>query len=301
MESTLIRRRVVGSALAAAAGLLAQRAFPLVRAQASGPSVVSTHISFGAQTNAFAIQPARFETFLDALTQIRSLGYDGFETGFVNLRSQANSLPSARKPIEATGLTFLGIHIFLPEYDPQTSIAPRALYETVAHQGAETGAQRLVLSGAPAVTADEVKRKADALNAAGEFASTLGLKLAYHNHWWEAKYHALELEGLYAGTDPDRVSFLMDVGHASRTDLDLPLFVEKHAARLAGLHFRDFVNGKQVPLGQGKFPLKQVAAALKQANWQGWAINEEEREDGTKLGRAALETSLQSLKGAFSA
>lgn len=296
MASTLTRRRVVSSVLAGAAGMLAQRALPFVRTQVS-----ATRISFGAQTNAFAIQPARFDTLVDALSQIRSLGYDGFETGFINLRSQAKNLPEARKQIEASGLTFLGIHIFLPEYDPQTNIAPRAFYETVAHQGAETGAQRLILSGAPAVTPDEVKRKADALNVAGEFAATLGLKLAYHNHWWEAKYHALELEGLYAGTDPAKVSFLMDIGHASRTDLDLPSFVQKHATRLTGLHFRDFVNGKQVPLGQGKFPLKQVAVALKQADWQGWVINEEEREDGTKLGRAVLETSLQALKGAFSA
>lgn len=301
MASSLTRRRVVGSALAGATGLLAQRALPLSAAQAAATSPASPRISFGAQTNAFAIQPTRFETFLDALTQIRSLGYDGFETGFVNLRGQAKDLPRARKQIEASGLTFLGIHIFLPEYDPQTSIAPRVFYEVVARQGAETGAQRLILSGAPAVTPDEVKRKADALNGVGEFASTLGLKLAYHNHWWEAKYHALELEGLYAETDPVKVSFLMDVGHASRTDLDLPSFVERHAARLTGLHFRDFVNGKQVPLGQGKFPLKQVASALKQADWRGWVINEEEREDGTKLGRAVLETSLQSLKGAFSA
>jgi sugar phosphate isomerase/epimerase len=300
MASSFTRRRVVGSALAGAAGLFAQNAFPLAKAHAA-VIPAPTGVSFGAQTNAFPIQPAHFDTLLDALTQIRSLGYDGFETGFINLRSQVKDLPSARKKIEASGLAFLGIHIFLQEYDPQTSIAPRAFYETLAHQGAETGAQKLILSGAPAVTPDEVKRKADALNAAGEFASTLGLTLAYHNHWWEAKYHALELEGLYAGTDPAKVSFLMDIGHASRTDLDLPLFVTKHAARLTGLHFRDFVDGKQVPLGQGKFPLKQVATALKQANWHGWVINEEEREDGTKLGRTVLETSLQSLKGAFSA
>lgn len=296
MASSLTRRRVVGSALTGAAGMLAQRAFPFTGLQAPAARVL-----FGAQTNAFAIQPTRFDTFLDALSQIRSLGYDGFETGFINLRSQAKNLPAARKQIEASGLTFLGIHIFLPEYDPQTNIAPRAFYETVGHHGADTGAQRLILSGAPAVTPDEVKRKADALNAAGDFAATLGLKLAYHNHWWEAKYHALELEVLYAGTDPAKVSFLMDIGHASRTDLDLPSFVQKHASRLTGLHFRDFVNGKQVPLGQGEFPLKQVAGALKQVNWQGWVINEEEREGGTKLGRAVLETSLQSLKGEFSA
>ncbi|MEZ2346731.1 sugar phosphate isomerase/epimerase family protein [Terriglobus sp. RCC_193] len=301
MASSFTRRHVIGSALASVAGLSLQRTFGQGIARALDPASSSTRTFYGAQTNAFAIQPARFETFVDALTQIRSLGYDGFETGFINLRGQSKDLPSARKQIETTGLTFLGIHIFLPEYDSLTNVPPKAFYETVAHQGAETGAQRLIFSGAPAATADELKRKAEALNTAGEFASTLGLKLAYHNHWWEAKYGALELETLYAETDPAKVSFLMDIGHASRTNLDLPAFVQKHAARLTGLHFRDFVDGKQVALGQGKFPLRQVANALKQANWHGWVINEEEREDGTKLGRAVLETSLQSLKGAFSA
>lgn len=261
----------------------------------------SSRVRFGAQTNAFPIQPANFQSFLQALRQIRDAGYEGFETGFINLRSQAKTLSQARREIEITGLAFLGVHIFLPEYDSVTNLPPQNFYETVARQGAATGAERLIFSGAPAVTPEEVKRKADALNTAGEFSSTLGLKLAYHNHWWEAKYGAKELEALYTATDPSKVSFLMDIGHASRTDLDLPDFVRRHAHRLTGLHFRDFVDGNQVPLGRGKFPLHDVVAALKQANWNGWAINEEERVDGSKLGLSVIEPSLRALKEAFNA
>lgn len=263
--------------------------------------VTTDKVRFGAQTNAFPIHPDNFQTFLDALQQIRSVGYDGFETGFINLRSQAKSLSQARRQIEVTGLAFLGVHIFLPEYDAVTNLPPRNLYESVAHQGAATGAERLIFSGAPAVTPDEVKRKADELNVAGEFASTLGLKLAYHNHWWEVKYKAKELEGLYSQTNPANVSFLMDIGHASRTDLDISDFVRRHTVRLIGFHFRDFIDGKQVPLGLGKFPLHPVVAALKQAGWSGWAINEEERLDGSKLGLTAIEPSFRALKEAFSA
>lgn len=303
MDSSIHRRRFLLS-LAATAALTSRLAASARALNGTGkqpPPGAPASIQFGAQTNAWPIQPAKFDTFLRALTEIKATGYDGFETGFINLRSQARTLPEAAKQIEATGLTFLGIHIFLPEYDPLTSIAPRAFYESVAQQGAATGAQRLILSGAPTVTADETKRKADALNAAGEYARTLGLTVAYHNHWWEAKYKGKELEALYAGTDPAKVQFLMDIGHASRTDLDLPDFVKRHAPRLTGLHFRDFVNGKQVPLGQGNFPLAKVAAALKQVHWNGWVINEEEREDGTKLGVPVMQPSLQALKGVFSA
>lgn len=300
MGSTPDRRRFLVS-LAATAALRSTLAGAAGRIAPAPSTDASSSIRFGAQTNAWPIQPARFDSLLQALSEIKAAGYSGFETGFINLRSQAKNLSQARRQFEATGLVFLGVHIFLPEYDPLTSIAPKALYETVAQQGAETGAQRLILSGAPTVTADETGRKADALNVAGEFAATLGMTVAYHNHWWEAKYKGKELEALYAGTDPAKVQFLMDIGHASRTDLDLPDFVTRHATRLTGLHFRDFVSGRQVPLGQGNFPLAKVAAALKQVGWSGWVINEEEREDGTKLGLSVMQPSLAALKGAFSA
>jgi inosose dehydratase len=297
MNFSTHRRRFLQS-LAATAALSSApaRAFASVNREAANPMV-----KFGAQTNAFPIQPANFDTFLHALSEIKATGYTGFETGFANLRSQATTLPQARKQIEATGLAFIGIHIFLPQFDPVTHIAPRALYETIAQQGAETGAQQLILSGSATVTADDTKRKADALNAAGEYANTLGLTAAYHNHWWEAEHKGTELEALYANTDPAKVKFLMDIGHASRTDLDVIDFVKRHAARLTGLHFRDFLNDKQVILGQGHFPLAGVAAALKQAHWSGWVINEEEREDGSKHGLEYIQPAFKALKSAFSA
>ncbi|SFS13717.1 Sugar phosphate isomerase/epimerase [Granulicella pectinivorans] len=279
------------SALAAHASNLTKVALP----------AESNAIRLAAQTNAFPIDPRNFDSFLAALGDLKSVGYAGFETGFINLRSQAKSTAEARTRIEAKGLVFTGVHIFLPEYDPQTSIAPQALYESVARLGAELGAQRLILSGSPAVTPDEIKRKADALNRAGQFAKSQGLILAYHNHWPEYKYDGREILQVYADTDPASVSFLLDAGHAYRTGFDIPRFVYEHAARLTGIHFRDFREGKQVPLGQGTFPLRQVASSLERAKWSGWVINEEEREDGTKSGLVVLQPAYTALKGAFGA
>lgn len=258
-------------------------------------------IRFGAQTNAWPIDPRKFDTLLAALNDIKSTGYTGFETGFANLRSQAHSLPEARRQIEATGLSFIGVHIFLPEYDARTNVAPAELYESVAQGGAALGAERLILSGAPAVTPEEIRRKADALNQAGAFAAKLGLKLAYHNHWPEFKYGGKEIEALYAATDPALVWFLLDAGHAYRTGIDVPGFIRTHQQRITGIHFRDYRDGHQVLLGQGTFPLAQVAEVLKQAKWSGWAMNEEEREDGSKQGLAVIGPAFQALKGAFSA
>src|SRR5580658_6729404 len=95
-----------------------------------------------------------------------------------------------------------------------------------------------------------------------------------------------EIEALYAETDPALVSFLLDAGHAYRGGADVPTFLRQHHGRIIALHMRDYRDGKQVPLGAGSFPLAQVAETLKQLAWKGWVLNEEEREDGSKLGAA---------------
>jgi sugar phosphate isomerase/epimerase len=258
-------------------------------------------IRLGAQTNAWPIDPARFDTFLGVLKEIRQVGYAGFETGFLNLRPYFHSPEPARSSIAGSGLTFFGIHIFLPpdRWDPTTHLPPAALYQEVAPGGVALGAQHLIFSGAPSAGSDDVQRKIAGLNAAGAFSRSAGLPLAYHNHWWEFQSKAGEIEALYAETDPTLVSFLLDAGHAYRGGADVAAFLRRHHQRIVALHLRDYQNGEQVPLGTGTFPLAEVAATLTNLNWKGWVLNEEEREDGSKLGLKVIEPSFQALRKAF--
>jgi sugar phosphate isomerase/epimerase len=293
----ITRRQLVSGIAAAAAGAgITPRL-----SRAWGERTNGSAIKLGAQTNAWAIDPKRFDTFLGVLDQIRSIGYDGFETGFLNLAQQFGSPEQARASIANTGLTFFGIHIYLPQnrIDPATKLPPSSLYEGVARGGAALGAQRLIFSGWPATTADELKRKVEGLHTAGAFSKSAGLGFAYHNHWFEFQSKVDEMEALYRETDPALVSFLLDAGHAYRGGADPPAFLRKHYQRIVGLHLRDYHDGKQVPLGEGSFPLAEVAATLKQLHWSGWVLNEEEREDGTKLGRSVMEPSFAALKRAF--
>jgi sugar phosphate isomerase/epimerase len=255
--------------------------------------------SFGCQTNAWPVNPADRDTLFSAIHKIGELGYSGFETGFRNLQVAPEQSAAVKQSIADSGLTFYGIHIFLAKYDDETHIAPRALYEVVGQIGATLGAQRLILSGGPATTDDELARKSAALNRAGAFATGLGLSLAYHNHWPEFDKGGREIRVLLESTDPSLVGFLLDAGHAFRSGADVPEFVADNHARLVGLHLRDFAAKNQVPLGQGEFPLAQVAQALKRANWNGWVLAEEEREDGSKPGEAAAGPALAALRSAF--
>src|ERR1700677_4105746 len=77
---------------------------------------VPAGIRFGVQLNAFPIDPKRFETFTATLEQVKQIGYQGFEAGFRYLSEQFAAPEMARGKIEQTGLTFFGIHIFLPTF-----------------------------------------------------------------------------------------------------------------------------------------------------------------------------------------
>ncbi len=261
-------------------------------------AVSGTNVHLGCQTNAWPIDARDFSNVLAVIQKLKDWGYEGFETGFANVQGQFEHAAAAKAKIDSIGIRFFGVHIFLPQYDPDTRIAPAELYERVASGGARLGAEWLILSGAPGGSETGLKRKAGALNRAGESAAKAGLKLAYHNHGPEFENSAAEIEFLLRETDPAKVWFLLDAGHAFRAGADVPGIVRKHFQRLAGLHLRDFKNGEQVPLGAGEFPLQAVVDAVRQTDWSGWVLNEEERLT-SKPGDAAVKPAHDALFRAF--
>ncbi len=80
-------------------------------------------------------------------------------------------IPCSRK-IASSGLQFFGVHIFLLQYDEKTHIAPAELCEKVCRTGAAPGAQRLILSGVPASTDDDLARKVEVLHNVGAVAKS---------------------------------------------------------------------------------------------------------------------------------
>jgi inosose dehydratase len=255
-------------------------------------------VMLGCQTNAWAINPRDFSNVLAIIQKVKDYGYDGFETAFANVQGQFEHAAEAKAKMDAIGLKFFGVHIFLLRYDPETRVAPAELYERVAAGGAKLGAERLILSGAPPPDAEGRKRKAEALNRAGAVAAKVGMKAAYHNHGPEFANHGEEIELLLRETDPSRVWFLLDAGHAHRAGVDVVAFFRKNHGRITGLHIRDTKDGKEAPLGTGDFPLAGVVAAIRDTGWDGWMINEEERVGG-KPGDEAVKPARDALFRAF--
>jgi sugar phosphate isomerase/epimerase len=111
------------------------------------------------------------------------------------------------------------------------------------------------------------------------------LLLAYHNHNPEFARHNAEIDALAAATDRQRVSFLMDAGHAKLGGGDPAAFMRKYSDRILGCHLKTYKELVQVPLGQGDWDFVDLAAAIKATNWSGWLITEEG--GGPKLGNTA--------------
>jgi sugar phosphate isomerase/epimerase len=278
-----------------------------VAALAAGGAVVTNakngKLRIGCQTNAWKIDVPEFRNLLPVLEEIKKLGFEGFETGYRNVQGQFENLKEARELLRGTGLRFFGCHIFQFDYDPKTNIPAWELIERVAKGSSQLGAERLIVSGAPVGTDPERLRwKVGGLGRAGRLCRDLQMtRLLYHNHGPEFDNDAAELNALMRDTDPDTVRFLVDCGHALRRKADVAAFFLKNHKRIEGLHLRDFKGDAQVPLGQGSFDYAPLAAAVKKTGWQGWVLNEEERESGEKPGASAVEPARAHIRKLFGA
>ena len=171
------------------------------------------------------IDPARFDTFLGVLDQVKQVGYAGFETGFLNLRPYFNS-PSRLAPASPVAASpFLAsIYFSLPNagIPPRTCLLPPCIKRWPMAE-LRLGAQRLIFSGAPANSHGRFETKDRRPEPVGAFRKSAGLPLAYHNRWWEFQSKVGEIEALYAETIP-RGILLLDAGHAYRGGADVPAF-----------------------------------------------------------------------------
>jgi inosose dehydratase len=252
-------------------------------------------VQLGCQTNAWPIR--NFAEFLGVLNSIRRLEFTGFETSFRNLL-RLEDLAGARKKIEAAGLVFTGVHIFLQEYDKETAVAPWDLIERTVLTGQALGARSLILSGRSVGSdRDAARRKAAALARAARFCGIKGLRAAYHNHNLEFRDGAAEMEILLAGSDP--AGLVLDAGHAFVAGVDPVAFFTRYPTRIQGMHLRDFKSGKQVPLGQGEFDLAPLAAAIVKARWRGWILAEEERPNDVRPGESVVAPARRHLRKIF--
>ncbi|HEY3466371.1 MAG TPA: TIM barrel protein [Amycolatopsis sp.] len=119
--------------------------------------------------------------------------------------------------------------------------------------------------------AADVASTADALNAAAKLAAEHGVRVGYHNHWWELESR-IDGRGAFevlAGQLDPAVALEVDTYWATAGGEDAPALLRRLGERVRAIHVKDGglatdATG-QVPAGQGSVPIAEVLEAAPDA------------------------------------
>jgi sugar phosphate isomerase/epimerase len=147
---------------------------------------------------------------------------------------------------------------------------PGPVFEAVATLGTDLVILPAGIAHEEFTTRDGVGRAADLLNSLSEQAAGHGLRLGYHNHWWEFEplidgVHAFEV--LAAMTAP-AVFFEVDTYWAAVGGAQVPEVLRRLGNKVLALHIKDGPVVKDQPhtaVGQGAMPVPEILAASPEA------------------------------------
>lgn len=193
--------------------------------------------------------------------RIAGLGYRAVEP-----YNPADDPKGFRALADELGLTVSGTHAGGLVREP----GPGPTFEAVAQLGTELAIVPAGIPEAEFTTRDGIARAADLLNGLARQAAGYGLKLGYHNHWWEFEpridgVHALEV--LAEQLDP-AVQLEIDTYWAAVGGAQVPELLGRLGDRVAALHVKDGPVAKGEPhtaVGAGTMPVPQILAARPEA------------------------------------
>ncbi len=121
-----------------------------------------------------------------------------------------------------------------------------------------------------------------------KYVKQYNIKIAVHNHGPEDKYFPTPQSVLTAVKNMDpRCGLCMDIGHTSRTGVNIVDSIAEAGPRLLDMHTKDLadpmVKESQVAVGEGKLPIKQIFAQLIKMKYKGCVNLEYEIKDNDPL------------------
>jgi sugar phosphate isomerase/epimerase len=234
------------------------------------------------------------QDFEGTLRKVGEIGYPKVEfDGYFN-RTPAQ----VRDALAAAGLTAPSAHIPLPAND---DVWRRALDDAraVGHQWAVIPWLEVAQRGK---TPDDWARFADRLNHLAGLTRAAGLRHAYHNHDFELAPNPAAggtwLDLLLTRTDPQLVSFEIDIYWVTKAGADPLALLAKYAGRFPLLHLKDASAAPErriVDVGSGTIDWPAVLRAARAQGLQHAFVEHDQPADPLASARASF-TYLSSLK-----
>jgi sugar phosphate isomerase/epimerase len=215
------------------------------------------------------------ENLSQILAEVSSVGYDGFEIGAQHL-DLANP-HGLQKLAQSHNLRVVGVHVGGEIYDSQSvQNALKNLQHTITF-AKQLGAPFIPFSGRlkQNKTERELGHQAENLNKLGQLCHDNGLKLCYHNHFWEIERDCAELRHLCAQTDPALVSLCLDVGWVERAGGSPVAVMETFFDRIAYVHLKDTTANEWREVGYGQVDFAAILPLIRRRrDW--WLVVEQD-------------------------
>jgi len=221
----------------------------------------------------------RISSCVVGLKQAKQAGLDGVEVGVGGAEDKLQiSKPEVRenykKDMQETGLVISSFMMGLFNSDPLAS-DPRgpAWLEQSIDAAKDLGAKDILVAffGRGSLGSRGNIKKADVdvvverLKAAAPRAKDAGVRLCIENEL-TAQQNADILDRI----NSPAVTVYYDVGNITNNGYDVPAEIRFLKDRISIFHFKDGGNY----LGQGKVKYPEIAAAMKDINYQGWIVME---------------------------
>lgn len=242
MTHTMTRRRLLQSS--AAVGIAATAAFPAAAQQ----------YHLGGANFKLGIASYSFRKFsrAQAIQMTKELGtpYLNVKDFHLPLDSTPAQIEAARKEFTDAGIIIVGCgNISFPK-DDDADFRHKFQYAK--------------LLGAPVIVCAPTH---ETLPKLGKYVEEFNIKIAVHNHGPEDKQFPTPQSVLAVVKDMDpRCGLCIDVGHTSRTGVNVVESIAEAGPRLLDMHIKDLddpaAKDSQVPVGEGKLPIPQIFLQL---------------------------------------
>jgi sugar phosphate isomerase/epimerase len=221
------------------------------------------------------------------LAEIASVGYEGIEIGAQHLDL---SRPGAfRQLVASHNLQPAAIHTGGEIYNAQAVQGALDNLERTAVFAVQAGAEFLAFSGRAKEnkSVEELAIEADSLNRIGQFCQDNGIRLAYHNHYWEIQDDCRELRYLCEHTDPALVSLCLDVAWVHRAGGHPAQVAQTFLDRIAYFHIKDTTDAEWREVGYGDVDLQSLFAVIRTREFP-WLVVEQDETQRAPVESARL-------------
>lgn len=190
----------------------------------------------------YSLRDSMYTNVKSTLQEASRMGYTSLETvGYDNGKLYGMTPQEFRAICEELGMKVTSAHLGR-SWDPAKESEIMEWWNTALDAQKEVGCKYVIQPSFPiGKTIPEIQAYCDYFNKVGKMAKDKGLQFGFHNHAGEFATidDKVILEYMIENTDPELVTYELDVYWAQQGGVDPAEFIDKYAKRIGVLHIKD--------------------------------------------------------------